>query len=107
MRTKEILVLLVLLILLQLADAGLTMAGVSRFGTEVEGNFITRQLMGVIGVVPTIVLMKIAVAGILLGLYFLARRRPAAQRSIVRGMWFALGVHVIMVWQWLIALGVV
>jgi hypothetical protein len=104
MRTREVLVLAVLLVLFQFADGALTAIGVLKFGTMVEGNFVSRFFMESFGVIPTILAFKFFVVAILSGLVYVAHHHPVARGTLVRMMWFALGVHCIMVWQWVLTL---
>jgi hypothetical protein len=104
MRTKEVLVLAVLLVLFQFADGALTAFGVLKFGTMVEGNYVSRYFMESFGAIPTIVVFKMFVVAVLTGLVYVGHHWPVARGTLVRLMWFALGVHCIMVWQWVLTL---
>jgi hypothetical protein len=55
---SEIVALGLILALLQVFDGVLTAVGMSHFGTSMEGNLLLRSLMGVIGYIPALVLVK-------------------------------------------------
>ena len=57
-----------LLIVCQLLDGIATAAGMHRFGISLEGNFLLRETMGLIGVIPTLILAKGAAIGMTIGL---------------------------------------
>ena len=60
--------LALLLIVCQLLDGIATAAGMHRFGISLEGNFILRETMKLIGVIPTLLLAKGAAIGMTIGL---------------------------------------
>jgi hypothetical protein len=60
--------LALLLILCQLLDGLATAAGMHRFGVSFEGNFLLRETMKLIGVIPTLLLAKGAAIGMTIGL---------------------------------------
>lgn len=64
----EILILGAILALLQVFDGILTGIGVSQFGTSMEGNALLRSLMGFVGYIPALLIVKsasIALIGVL------------------------------------------
>jgi hypothetical protein len=60
--------LALLLIVCQLLDGMATAAGMHRFGVSLEGNFLLRESMKLIGVIPTLLLAKGAAIGMTIGL---------------------------------------
>ncbi len=69
---KEIAILGVILVMMQIADGILTAVGVSYFGTSIEGNVVLRSLMNSYGVVATLVGVKVLAIGIIMALCHLA-----------------------------------
>jgi len=64
-RSREVLVLGVILAILQILDGYLTAIGVYHFGTDIEGNIFLRFLMESYGFVPTLVVTKTLALGII------------------------------------------
>ena len=62
---SEILVLGAILALLQVLDGVLTGIGMYHYGTSMEGNLLLRALMGVIGYLPALVVVKTASIGLI------------------------------------------
>lgn len=62
--SSEILILGAILALLQLFDGILTGIGMYQFGTSMEGNMLLRSLMGVIGYIPALIVVKSASIGL-------------------------------------------
>jgi hypothetical protein len=60
--------LTLLLIVCQLLDGLATAAGMHRFGVSFEGNFLLRETMRLIGVIPTLFLAKGAAIAMTIGL---------------------------------------
>ncbi len=60
--------LALLLIVCQLLDGIATAAGMHRFGISLEGNFLLRETMKLIGVIPTLLIAKGAAIGMTIGL---------------------------------------
>ena len=60
--------LALLLIVCQLLDGMATAAGMHRFGVGLEGNFLLRETMKLIGVIPTLLVAKGAAIGMTIGL---------------------------------------
>jgi len=60
--------LAILLIVCQLLDGMATAEGMHRFGVGLEGNFLLRETMKLIGVIPTLILAKGAAIGMTVGL---------------------------------------
>ncbi len=60
--------LALLLIVCQLLDGMATAAGMHRFGISLEGNFLLRETMKLIGVIPTLLIAKGAAIGMTIGL---------------------------------------
>jgi hypothetical protein len=56
--SPEIIALGLILALLQVFDGILTGIGMSQFGTSMEGNMLLRSLMGVMGYIPALVIVK-------------------------------------------------
>ena len=59
---------------LQFIDAILTGIGISHFGHSAEGNPFLRHLMGNFGVIPVLLITKLAAIGIIFALYRLSIR---------------------------------
>jgi hypothetical protein len=55
---SEIIALGAILALLQVCDGVLTGVGMSHFGTAMEGNILLRSLMGIIGYIPALIVVK-------------------------------------------------
>lgn len=62
---SEILALGVILALLQVLDGVLTAIGMHQYGTSMEGNILLRSLMGVIGYLPALIVVKTASIGLI------------------------------------------
>ena len=69
---KEIAILGIILVGMQIADGILTAIGVSYFGTSIEGNVVLRTLMNSYGVVATLIGVKVIAIGIVMTLCHLA-----------------------------------
>jgi hypothetical protein len=61
----DIIVLGLILATLQILDGILTGVGMSQYGTGMEGNVLLRSLMGAIGYIPALVLVKGASIGLI------------------------------------------
>jgi hypothetical protein len=55
---REMIILASVLVFLQMADGLLTGIGVSHMGIEMEANPLLRMLMGIFGLVPTLIAVK-------------------------------------------------
>ncbi|MFM1848957.1 MAG: hypothetical protein RL417_2431 [Pseudomonadota bacterium] len=64
-RSREVVVLGLILAILQVLDGYLTGIGVYHFGTDIEGNVLLRSLMESYGFVPTLVMTKTVALGII------------------------------------------
>jgi apolipoprotein N-acyltransferase len=62
------------MIALQILDGVLTSIGMSRFGTEMEGNLLLRHLMELIGHIPALVIVKSVAIATVFGLVVAARQ---------------------------------
>lgn len=67
-RSREVLILGVILAVLQLLDGSLTAIGVYHFGTDIEGNRLLRHLMEGYGFIPTLIVAKGIALGIIVAL---------------------------------------
>lgn len=107
MRSLEIRLLAGLLLLLQIADGCLTAVGVSRFGTSVEANGMARLWMEQFGALEVIIAVKAAAVCFVLFMVFAEWKWPKSHRTVLRGLWFLVGVYLIMLYQWWTAFNVV
>lgn len=73
---KKALCLGALLCFFQMLDGLLTSLGVSRFGTEIEGNPFLRALMEDLGQVTALGIVKLASVLVILGLVAASRKLP-------------------------------
>ncbi|MCB0318410.1 MAG: hypothetical protein KDD56_06610 [Bdellovibrionales bacterium] len=70
--SKEILILSLILIVLQITDGVLTGIGISHFGLQAEGNLLIRTLMQSFGYIEALVLVKFFAILVICGLCFLS-----------------------------------
>jgi hypothetical protein len=85
-RSREVVILGLILAILQVLDGYLTGIGVYHFGTEIEGNVFLRSLMENYGFVPTLVLTKTLALGIIALLCSLCTQvgwLPAALKGVI------------------------
>lgn len=86
-----------LLIILQIMDGLLTYSGVSRFGSEAEGNPLLRSLIEAIGVAPTLLSCK--VLAILLVLCLMSLKTPISWlRMTMGGVMLAYALFAVIPW---------
>ncbi len=84
--TREMIVLSLVLISLQILDGVLTGMGMNFFGIHAEGNFILRNMMHLLGYIPALVLAKTAAILVVCSLCYLSTRvawLPLAMRGII------------------------
>lgn len=65
---RDIILLGITMVLLQLLDGVFTAIGVAHFGTAMEGNYLLRGLMNLVGYLPALLVVKsatIALTGVL------------------------------------------
>ena len=80
--SREVIVLGTMLVTLQVLDGILTSIGVSRFGTNVEGNPLLRELMLHFGHIPTLAVIKLFAVGIVFSLVALTPRLPWVKHAL-------------------------
>jgi uncharacterized membrane protein len=105
MRSLEINGLGALLLILQIVDAVFTYVGVSQLGTTVEANLISRILMEQFGLIPAILIFKGVAFTALTFMIFAGHFSERARPIVIRGLWFGLGLYLVMAYQWMHALG--
>ena len=101
---REITVLGLLLLALQVVDGTVTGIAVAKFGVSNESNPLAREVMEAFGVTPAIVIVKTLAAICVLYLLWSSRQKqsaPGAAPMVVRGLWLLLGAYLVMCWQWI------
>jgi hypothetical protein len=91
---SEVAALGIILALLQISDGILTAIGMVYYGTSMEGNLLLRELMGLLGTVPALVLVKTLAIGVVTGLclyaYPIKWLKPAFKLVIGLYLFFAV-----------------
>ena len=101
MRMREVLILGLLVLLLQVFDGAVTGYIVAKFGTQMENNHLAREVMDGMGISFGVIVFKgIAIIAVLYMLWA-AWMREQAHQMVVRLLWLALGVYMVMAYQWL------
>lgn len=84
--SREVVILGVILISLQIADAILTNMGMKVFGTEMEGNLLLRHIMESYGTVVALIAAKSFAISVIIGLVYLSNQVkwiPVALKSVI------------------------
>lgn len=100
MRLKEVVILALLVILLQIFDGVVTGYAISNYGHEMESNPIARSLMESFGVTVAVVAFKLVAASGVAFVVWASWKYPHARGLVCRCLWIALGAHLVMAWQW-------
>lgn len=95
---REVFLLTIVLIVLQILDGVLTSIGVNHFGHQAEGNYLIRMLMELIGATPALIVVKTLAILVILHLCTLAKQ-VRWLRNALRGVAFVYIVAAIIPWS--------
>ncbi len=84
--SREVIILGLILISLQIADAILTNMGMKVFGTEMEGNLLLRHIMENCGTLVALIASKSFAISVIIGLVYLSKQVtwiPVALKGVI------------------------